>query len=72
MYYSYSEGTEELAGTGYQLALAYTRAAAEDKDAESEFYKLCRTPQCRPYQSSVTDVRVTHLPMCTLKLCSGV
>ena len=48
MYYSYSEGTEELAGTGYQLALAYTRAAAEDKDAESEFYKLRLTPQCKP------------------------
>jgi len=37
---SYSEGTEELAETGHQLALAYTRAAVEDKDAESKYSDL--------------------------------
>ena len=36
--YSYSEGTEELASTGYQLALAYTRAAVQDSDAESKWF----------------------------------
>lgn len=36
MLFSYSEGTEELAETGFQLALAYTRAASQDKDAESK------------------------------------
>lgn len=32
---SYSSRTEEVADTGFELALAYTRAAHEDKDAES-------------------------------------
>ncbi|XP_067941631.1 myosin heavy chain, cardiac muscle isoform-like [Watersipora subatra] len=32
---NYSEGTEELAETGYQLALAYARAASVEGDAET-------------------------------------